>query len=398
MLSNTLLKWKKMQNKTKKTKILQIITKLAVGGAQENTLYLAEKFNDENYYSEIACGKTAKEFGSLEEIAGKAGIRITIVDGLSNDFRPIKYIGAILKLRKYIKENNFDIVHTHSSAAGILGRIAAKFAGAKIIVHTVHGWGFSEDMNFFKKQIYLLLERISAKFTDKLISVSNDAVNVGLKNKIGDKNKYVIIRSGIPLEKFSRKINFEKTKKELNIPKNYSVVGTIGRLDEQKNPLDFVETARIVLHEKKNTVFVIVGDGPLRQKVENKIKRLGIKENFRVLGFRNDVNEIIHIFDVFVLTSLWEGMPRVIVEAMAAKKPIVANDVGGVRDALKNGCNGFLIAKHCPAKTAEKVLYLIEHNKEKEKMGEKGRIMAEEFSEKRTFLNIKDLFKDLEKI
>jgi glycosyltransferase involved in cell wall biosynthesis len=380
--------------KNKKTKVLHIITKLAVGGAQKNTIYLAERLNNEKFYSEICCGPSKKAYGSLVNDAVKKGVNVKLIKGLTNEFRLFGYLRALNQLKSYIKKNRFDIVHTHSSAAGILGRIAARLAKTPVIIHTVHGWGLQEGMSFMKKKTYLTLERFCARFTDKLVCVSEADIKTGIEKKIcKDRKKYTVVRSGIDVNEFSKQIDLNKKKKELGINPEQVVIGTVGRLDKQKNPIDFLKAAKIVLNKNPNAFFLFVGDGPLRAKTE-KLLKINNLNNFKILGFRNDVDELVHVFDMLVLTSLWEGLPRAVIEAMAAKKPVIANNVGGVREAVRDSFNGFITQPYNHKQTAEKILFLLENPDKRNEMGLNGYKLVEEFSDTRMLEQIKALYKN----
>ncbi len=378
-------------------KILHIITKLEVGGAQQNTIYTVEHLNrQENVHSEIIAGPIVSR-KNLMKNARDRGINVTVIKGITNEIRPIKNLTAMLKAYKHIRKGRFDIVHTHSSVAGIIGRIAARLAKTPVIIHTVHGWGIRPDLPKWKLKIYILLERICARFTHKLITVSERDIRKGLKNSIGKKSQYTVIRSGIDISRFSKNINKEKKKKELGIDPKKPVVGMVGRLDKQKNPLDFVRAASKVQKKHPEVQFIIAGDGPLRKQTESLIKKLKVN-NFHILGFRDDVNEIIQILDISVLTSLWEGLPRVFPESMAAKKPIIATDVDGAREAIINSKNGFITQPKKPEQTAEKIYFLLQNPKKAKKMGENGFAMAEKFSLKTMLNKLYELYQRRQKM
>ena len=380
----------------KKIKILHIITKLAIGGAQENTIYNVEHLNRQlSTFSEIACGPLEKDVGNLEVLAESKGINLVKISGMTNDIHPLANIRAFYQLYVYLKKNKFDIVHTHSSVAGIIGRITARLAKTPIVIHTVHGWGIRDDMSVLKKKIYINLERICEKFTDKLIAVSKFNVDKGLKYGIGKASKYIVIHSGIDIGRYSRRFNIAKKKQELGISEDARVIGTVGRLDIQKNPLDFVRMAKIITNDFPNCVFVIVGDGPLRKQTKEFIGENKLEMNFRLLGFRDDVEEIIPCFDIFVLSSLWEGLPRVFLQAMAAKKPIVATDVDGAPEAIINGNNGFIVETKKPGEMAKKAIYLLSHPKKADAMGKNGFEMVHKFSLNKMLQDIDNLYRSL---
>jgi len=370
-------------------KILHIITKLEIGGAQFNTLYSVEHQNKQkNTSSEIVAGPIVNKDKNLMPEAKKRKIKVTIIKGITNTINPIKNTIALIQTYRYIKKHNFQIVHTHSSVAGIIGRIAAKLAKTKVIIHTVHGWGIRSDLPKWKLQLYLTLERACAKFTDKLIVVSKYNIDKGLKYKIGKKSKYTVIYSGIDIKKFSKKINIQKKKQQLKLSNN-PVIGMIGRLDDQKNPLDFVRVASIVQKKHPNTQFIIVGDGPLKNQTKSLVKRLNVK-NFHLFGFRDDVDEILQIIEIFVLTSLWEGLPRVFLESMAAGKPIVANNVDGAPEAITN--NGYILPPKAPKLMAQKIACLLNNPKAAIQMGKQGKQLVKKFSVNKMLKDIDNLY------
>lgn len=371
-------------------KILHIITKLEYGGAQFNTIYSAEhQDRQKNNSSEIIAGPIINKEKNLLSEAKKRKVKLKIIDGITNEIKPIKNLKALIKTYQYIKKNKFDIVHTHSSVAGIIGRIAAKLAKTPVIIHTVHGWGIRPDFPRWKLFIYITLERLCAKFTHKLIVVSKYNIHKGLKHNIGKKHQYKVIYSGIDIKKFSKKIDIKKKRQQLKLNNN-PIIGMIGRLDQQKNPLDFVRVIHEVQKTHQKTQFIIVGDGPLRKQTTELIKKLNVK-NFHILGFRNDIDEILQIIDITCLTSLWEGLPRVFPESMAAGKPIVANNVDGAPEAIIDGKNGFIVPIKRPKVMAKKILFLLNHLKIAENMGENGYKRVNQFS-------LEKMLNDLDKL
>ncbi|PKM92721.1 MAG: hypothetical protein CVU80_01895, partial [Elusimicrobia bacterium HGW-Elusimicrobia-4] len=280
-----------------KIKVAHIITLLELGGAQENTLYTCEHLDKNKFDVILICGK-----GGILDTQTK-NIKTYFVKELIREICPLYDLIAFIKIYKILKKEKPDIVHTHSSKAGILGRWAAWFSRTIKIIHTFHGFGFNDEQNYFVRKIYILAERLTAKITNKLVAVSYENISRGLKNKIGNELQYTMIRSGIKLQDYQIKIDVEKKKKEFAII-NESVVGMIACFKKQKAPLDFIKTAKLVCNEKPDAKFMLVGDGVLRKKIENEIKKLNLEKNVILTGWRKDTNEIIKIFDVFVLTSL----------------------------------------------------------------------------------------------
>ncbi|HAX61895.1 MAG TPA: hypothetical protein DCX95_04995 [Elusimicrobia bacterium] len=355
-----------------KIKVVHIITLLELGGAQENTLYTCEHLDKNNFDVMLICGK-----GGILDAQAK-NIRVYFVKELIREICPIYDLLAFIKIYKILKKEKPDIVHTHSSKAGIIGRWAAYCAKVPKIIHTFHGFGFNDEQNYFVRRIYILAERLAAKITDKLVAVSYQNISKGLKNKIGNEPQYTMIRSGIKLQDYQIDIDVEKKKKEFAII-NESVVGMIACFKKQKAPLDFIKTAKLVCTEKPDVKFVLVGDGVLRKRIESEIKKLNLKKNVLLTGWRKDTNEIIKIFDVFVLTSLWEGLPRVIVESMASGIPVVATYIDGTREIVQEDLTGFVVQPHETEKMAERILRLLNNPDLRKKFSQEAKKRVQEF-------------------
>jgi glycosyltransferase involved in cell wall biosynthesis len=362
--------------------VVHIITKMELGGAQQNTLFTVSNLDPRKYETFLLTG----EEGELIEEAKKFKNFIIIKD-MVREISPLKDIKAFFQVVKILKKikNQFSepvqiIVHTHSSKAGILGRWAAKAAGVKIIIHSIHGFPFNDFQPFFKKYTYIVLEKITAKITSHFIAVSSSNIEEGIKRKIFNHDRTTLIRSGINISQFKNpKTEKEETRRNLGIPVDSPVVLMVSCLKPQKAPLDFVKSCSVIKKEIKNAVFVLAGDGELRQEFENEIKKHGLEDSFHLLGWRRDISEIINAADVLVLTSRWEGLPRVIPQAMAASVPVVVTRVNGSPEAVKEGENGFLLTPGDINGIAEKTIFLLENPEKAKVMGQKGSFMVEAF-------------------
>jgi len=324
-------------------RVLHIITRLIVGGAQENTMYTADLLDRSRYKVEIISGPQTGSEGSLIEEVRARDIPLELIPELVREIDPVSDCIALLKLYKTIRKNKYSIVHTHSSKAGILGRLAAWLAGTPIIIHTVHGWSFHDHMSPLIRKIYIYLERFIAHFTDVLIVVTNRDINKGILNKIGRQEKYLLIRSAIPMDEFQR-VDTDRSaiRVEFNIPEHAPVLGNVGRFSAQKNPLDWIKVAGLVKTAVPDCHFLLVGDGPLRADVENHIRNLGLQDCIMLTGLRRDVPRLMSAMDVFLLTSLWEGLPRVIPQAMLNGLPVIVTGVDGSNEAIEDGVTGFV--------------------------------------------------------
>ncbi|MGB9669304.1 MAG: glycosyltransferase family 4 protein [Anaerolineales bacterium] len=379
---------------SKPVRVLHIITRMIVGGAQENTMYTAALLDKDLFHVDLLCGPQTGSEGSLIEETHDLKVNLTILPELVREVNPWKDIIALLKLYRYIKQGNYAIVHTHSSKAGILGRLAAKIATTPVIIHTVHGWSFHDYMPWLKKTTYIFLERIMGSFCQKIIVVSCIDQEKGLKNHIGKPEQYQLIRSAIPLDKFQPRIELKaKIRQELGIPINAPVVGNIGRLSPQKNPLEWVQIAALIKRQIPNVHFLLVGDGPLHAQVVEQLQNEGILNVTHLSGLRRDVNHLLNAIDVFLLTSLWEGLPRVIPEAMCIGIPVVAYQVDGIAEIIRHGINGFLCEPHQLEKAAEYCVELIKNPSLRQSMINASRqSIQSEFDLNKMIQNIQQLY------
>lgn len=377
-------------------RVLQMITRLIVGGAQETVILIADMLDKSRWMVDVLCGPQTGSEGSLIENARERGVSLTIEPMLVREVNPVKDLLALVCLTRFIRRGRYTIVHTNSSKAGVLGRWAAYLAGVPIIVHTVHGWGHHDYQQPLVRWYYILLERATQRITDRLIVVSPRNTEKGLADGIATPEKYVTIRSGIELERFRQPTRpRQAVRAELGIPLDAPVVGTVTRLSSQKAPLDFVTAAAQVAVQRPDARFVVVGDGPLRVEVEAQVVALGLTECVHLTGLQDDVPDLLHSFDIFALTSLWEGLPRVLPQAMAAGLPIVATAVDGNAEAVTDGANGFLTPPGDPHAMAAALLRLLEDPALARQMGEAGQARAEEFSAHKMVSDIAVLYETL---
>ena len=317
-------------------KIAQIITLSEYGGAQKHILILSNMLKKNGYDVDVISG----EGDQLKEYLDKSSINNIKIDSLIRSINPIKDFKALFQLVKIIKKNNYDIVHCHSSKAGLLGRIAAKIAGVKCIVFTAHGFVFNEPMSSIKKRIYIIAEKFAAHFGHKVITVSQKDYNTALQYNITTKEKLVYIPNA--LEK-SEPLNIEeksKLHKELHIDEKCITIGCVANFFETKGYVYLIEALNRLNKEGYPFQALLIGNGP---KFEE-IKEMAINDkNIRFLGFRDDAEKLINIFDVFVLASIKEGMPYVILEAMGKGIPVLCTKVGALTDIIKHKENGFIV-------------------------------------------------------
>jgi glycosyltransferase involved in cell wall biosynthesis len=381
----------------KKIKVINPITRLIVGGAQETVIETCAFINQERFAPQIIAGPQTGPEGELITEVQKKGIPLTIIPEIVREVNPVKDLIATFKLVNIFRREQPHIVHTHSSKTGIIGRWAARIARVPVIVHTVHGWAHHPYQKAPIRAMYIFLEKITVPFTDRLIAVSTLNVEKGLKDHVGSRDKYVVIHSCINIEQFSRTATDSALlKKSLGLDCRGPVVGTVSRLSQQKNPLDFVKMAALVKKQIPEAKFLFIGDGPLRDKTEALIRELHLEKDLVLAGLRRDVPDLLRCMDIFTLTSLWEGLPRVIPQAMVARLPVVVNNIDGNAEIIQDGSNGFLIPPGDAVCMADRVVQLLKDQELKRKIAEKGHETAlQEFSLQDMVRKIAALYDDL---
>ena len=393
----------------RKIKLLYAITKLELGGAQKQLLSLISHLDKQRYIPSLITapnGLLIKNALSIEDL------RLTRLRFLERPINPLKDLLTLCQIYSFIKKNKIDIVHTHSSKAGILGRWAAVLARAKFIIHTVHGWSFNEYQNFFLRKIIICLERLTALITDKLIVVSEHDLQKGLDNHIGNRDKYRLIRYGIDYSEFIK--DDRNLREQLGIGVHDLVVGMVSCFKPQKSPQDFIRLTLLVnkilhrLYSVKNrdsqnnpqfynqVRFILVGDGILRKKIERLIFRFNLGRQVILTGWREDISRILSVMDIFVLTSLWEGLPISVLEAMVASLPVVATNTGGIAEVVREGKTGYLVLPGDMKTMAERVAFLLTDKDLRSQIGQNAKDhLVSDFFLENMVKNTEDLYQAL---
>jgi glycosyltransferase involved in cell wall biosynthesis len=354
----------------RRLKVAHIITRLELGGAQQNTLYCCSHHDPKKYEVVLVCG----ESGYLDEEARKlTNCKTYFLPELKHPIRPWWDVKAFAKLVFILEEERVDLVHTHSSKAGILGRWAAHQAGIPYIVHTVHGWGFFPGQFFITRWIYQTLERWTAVITNRMITVSEDNKREGLSLGIGREEQYRVIHSGIEPASYRLPLfSASRARRKLKTHGKPCVL-VLANFKKQKSPMEVVKVAEILKKSMPSVLFLWAGDGPLYEKVCEEIKERKLEGNFVLLGWREDIAELLAASDALLLTSLHEGLPRVVLEAMAAGKPVVATAVNGIPEAVEEGVTGYLHNPHDREGMAGSLFKILSSKALAKKMGLKGR-------------------------
>jgi glycosyltransferase involved in cell wall biosynthesis len=358
----------------RRTRVLRIITRLSVGGSSIHTILLTAHLNKETFHSQLLKGSEGKDEGDLRDLLDRKQVDPVVIPQLRRDISPKNDLVTFWRLYKWMCREKPDIVHTHSAKAGTLGRLAAKLAGVPIIVHTFHGHLFRGYFSPFKTRFVILTERLLSLISTKIVAVTESQKEELFRYRIAPWCKLVSIPLGLELNSLQN-LETEKgrLRSELGLEDNQPLVGSIARLVPVKGHSYLLRAAKKVIAAVPETRFLIVGDGVLRGELQNQVRSLGIEDNVIFCGFRRDLSKIYADLDVVVLTSLNEGLPVAVIEAMASQKPVVAYDVGGVKDLIEPGVNGISLPFGEIDKLAESIVYLLRNPQERERLGRKGR-------------------------
>jgi glycosyltransferase involved in cell wall biosynthesis len=326
-------------------RVLHVITRMIVGGAQENTLLSVEGLDRmPEYEVTLASGVDKGQEGSLLDRA-RANTRVVVVDSMRRGVNPLRDIRAFVALYRLIRKGDYDIVHTHSTKAGVLGRLAAALAGIPVVVHTLHSLVYHD---FQPRPVNWLLRQVKkalAPLTDHYICVARAIQDKAIADGIAPAAKFSTIYSGMELDWFLEHEPRADLREDLGIPDEAVVIGKVARLFPLKGHAQLLEAAPDVCARNPKVVFLLVGGGPLTEGVLDQVRRHGIEEHFILTGLvpRDEVPEYIAAMDILVHTSLREGLARVLPQALAMQKPCVAVDLDGAPEVVVDDRTGYLV-------------------------------------------------------
>ena len=381
-------------------KILQIITLFSIGGATETVVSMAEGLIQKGYNVHVATGPNITSEGSMYEVAGKKNIPVFTFLNLKREINILRDFKIIYELSKFIKKGKYDIVHTHSSKAGVIGRIAAKLAGTKIIIHTVHGLPFHRYQPKLKKIFFIYIEKISSLFCHKLVAVTQTIIDTMLKYKIGEKDKYVMIRSAFDNDIYK----IESAEKKYIIRNRFGlhatdiVIGKIARLSKLKGHEYMFKAFILVSNKIPNAKLLIIGNGELEQELKHFASQNNISNKVVFAGLISpeEIPGVIEIMDIVVHTSLLEGLARVLPQSIIMEKPVISFNLDGAHEVIRDGENGFLIEPQNEVQLAEKIIFLCKNPELILKYGKFGKnSIGDQFSSIKMVEQVESLYQSL---
>jgi glycosyltransferase involved in cell wall biosynthesis len=382
-------------------RVLRVIARLNMGGPALHVSYLTKGLDERGYDTTLVAGSLARGEGSMDFVAEELGVSVTTVPQLSREISPLHDPPAIAQLVSIIRRERPHILHTHTAKAGAVGRLAAilaRDARPPIVVHTFHGHVLRGYFDPVRTAFFRGLERELAKSTTRLIAVGPEVRDDLVALGVAPAEKFVVLRLGIDLER--RVADAEAHRADLRrlfgIPDDRFVVGWIGRMTAIKRVPDLLEAFRRLRNRGVDATLCLVGDGPDRTEIEQRAHVLGIVRDTIFAGYQRDVAPYYGLFDAFVMTSANEGTPVVAIEALAARRPVVATAVGGVPDVVRDGEDGFLVAPRDLDGLAARLEELARDPERRRRMGEAGRARAlERYAVTRLVDDVDALYREL---
>ncbi len=373
-------------------RMIHIVGDSAWGGGGPIILALADMARSEGWTVDMLTTDPV-----CKENATRAGLGVVDLDVIWRDIRPLRDLTGLMTLAGFLRRNSYSLVHTHTSKAGFVGRIAARLAGIPAILHTVHGFPFHEQSGRLTRTIYVVLERTAAHFCDRIVTVSNYHRDWALRLRIGSPGRVVAIPNGVadPSERCSKSSCVVRAELGLN-PDTIMILAT-GRLSTQKG-YEYLIDAAAILKSKVSRPFriILAGGGPLRSALEGRAEQLGCVDQVTFLGFRTDVPDLLNACDILALPSLYEGMSISLLEAMAVGKPIVATSIGGNLEPTQNGRAALIVPPKDPNALADALASFVNDNSlAREKARTARRVFLEEYTLSKMVNGYERIYRDL---
>ena len=370
-----------MQAKSEQSlSICHVITRMIVGGAQENTLLSCLGQRAAGHRVVLVTGPSPGPEGELLARMKAPDLEIVVIDDLVRELSPRRDLRAYRALRKFFRERRFDVVHTHSSKAGVLGRFAAHAAHVPCVVHTIHGQAFHAYEKPWKNFLYKLSERLAARVSDRIFAVAQAMIDQCAASRIAPAGKYQVVYSGMEMSRFLHAERNPVLREKLHIPAEAPVIGTLARLFELKGYDHVLRAAPTVLARHGEAHFLIVGDGILRESLEREAEKLGIRDRFHFAGLvaPDRVPDYLAQMDMLWHLSLREGLPRSVVQALATGIPALGFRLDGTPEVILDGRTGYCLAPGDDDGVARRTIELLDHPEEAARMGAAGRALVRE--------------------
>ncbi len=356
--------------------ICHVITRLIIGGAQENTVLTCRGLVERGHRVSLIAGPETGPEGSLWDEASETGCELMTLGTLRRAVHPIRDWKVVRELTQIFKGIHPDVVHTHSSKAGIVGRWAAARAEVPSIIHTIHGMSFNRTQPAFVWWVYRELERRAARHTTAFVSVADAMTDQAVAARLAPRERFATIRSGMRTDLFNPRSEMrERHRQEWRVAEDEIVVGTIARLFENKGYEQIMEAMPLAVAREPRLKFVWIGDGRNRRRYVHRLEALGLRDRVHLVGLvkPNDVASLINGFDLVLHASRWEGLPRTVVQGMLCEVPAISFDNDGAPEVVIPDETGFLVPFGDTSRLAEAMVTLAEDAKRRKALGKCGR-------------------------
>ena len=361
------------------------------GGAQRNTLLTLQGLADAGHHVELVCG----EGGTLIEAARASDVIVHVLPDLVRKTDPLKDPRTFRALRKLFRSRRYDVVHTHSTKAGLLGRLAARASGVPIIIHTFHGFPFALDSSL-RSRLFVQVERWVGRMTHASICVAEALRKEVSSWNISGGQKLVTIYSGIDFDAYRPTGSTSNLRQELGLDGAGPIIGSIGHLRDAKAQHFLIEATAILKRKYPGIRLLVVGEGERRPILENRIRELGVGAEVRLLGERSDIADLLDLFDVYAMSSLWEGVGRALTEAMYWGLPVVVTPVYGVKELVSHEETGLTVPPGDPQALAAGIERVLSDPTLARRLGENARRrVCEQMDSKQMVAAIEALYFDL---
>ncbi|MBI1724525.1 MAG: glycosyltransferase family 4 protein [Candidatus Tectomicrobia bacterium] len=377
-------------------RVLHIITRLDRGGSADNTLLSCIGQRRRGHEVVLAAGLGLTEESPMRPEAESEGVQLVRIPSLIRAVHPVKDAVALRACWRLIRGGRFDLVHTHTSKAGILGRLAARLAGGCRVVHTPHGHVFYGYFGPWKTRLFIWAERLMARWTDAIVTLTDREAEEHLALGVGRPSQFVTIFSGIPLPgPKARAGTGPSRRRALGLPAEGALVGSVGRLDPIKGHGLLIQAFALLGDRHPGARLILIGEGEKREEYQALARELGVAEGVRFMGWRDDVGDLLEELDLFAFPSRNEGMGRAAVEAMAAGLAVVAARTGGLPEVVREEETGLLVPPGDAAALSAAIGRLLARPEERRAMGEAGRRLAQAYSAERMCEKIEALYQRL---
>ncbi len=376
-------------------KVVRVFSRLNIGGPSLHVIHLSAGLVDYGFETRLVIGQTDPHEGDFLDLAAARNVDLAVIPELGRAIRPGNDLKALARIYRLIRLEKPSIVHTHTAKAGVLGRLAARLARVPVVVHTYHGHVLSGYFNPAVSLLFRGIERALARTTDVLLTVSDSVKDDLVRLGVAPAGRVRVLPLGLDLLPLSGPLVRGALRGEAGWSSEARVVGIVGRLVRIKDVDNFLDAAALVAAEEKDVRFAVIGDGEERARLEARATAI-LGDRIRFFGWRKDTAAVLGDLDLVVNTSLNEGTPVALIEALAARKPVVATAVGGTPDLLETGRFGWLVPPQSPAETSAAIRAALQSPEQASRLAENGQTaVLARYSVGRLLSDMASLYREL---